>query len=104
MDVISSQFEEPIVSLVERGHPEPLEKSCVATRPLPTRRCESAPRIAWAAALDARRYYSPDFFQLEIEKMWPRVAGYQEVRIRHYHKTLDGYLFGRAGEDHSLFG
>gem|GEM_PF-5629715 len=26
MDVISSQFEEPIVPLVKRGHPEPLEK------------------------------------------------------------------------------
>ena len=49
-------------------------------------------------------YYPSEFFQLEIEKMWPRVAGYQAVRIRHYHKTLGGYLFGRAGDDRSLFG
>ena len=48
-------------------------------------------------------YYPSEFFELEIEKMWPRVAGYQEVRIRHYHKTLDGYLFGRAGGERSLF-
>lgn len=70
-------FEEPPVPAVEDERPEVLQhildRDKIAAEE--TLRISTEERLG-TAPLDARRYYSREFFDLEIEKMWPRVWQY----------------------------
>jgi len=77
MEMRSVQFEEPEAPPTEMERPEPLEHilrrdSIPANETL----CISTENRLGTAPLDARRYYSREFFDLEIERMWPRVWQY----------------------------
>jgi len=77
MDVISKRFDEPIAPPIESERPEPLEEILRRDTIAPSATLlESTENRLGTAPLDARRYYSPEFFKLEIEKMWPRVWQY----------------------------
>ena len=77
MDMKLEPFVEPAAPPVEPDRPELLAEILRrdATPANETLRISTENRLG-TAALDARRYYSPEFFQLEIEKMWPRVWQY----------------------------
>jgi len=77
MDARSVPFEEPEAPPVELERPEPLEH-ILRRDSIPaneTLRISTENRLG-TAPLDARRYYSREFFDLELEKMWPRVWQY----------------------------
>jgi len=77
MDAIREMFIEPPVPPVEDQRPEVLTDILLRdTIPANPTLLESTEQRLGTKPLDASRYYSPEFFQLELEKMWPRVWQY----------------------------
>src|SRR4026208_420779 len=77
MDLMPEPFVEPAAPPAEPDRPEVLEEILRRdTIPANETLLESTENRLGTAPLDARRYYSPEFFKLEIEKMWPRVWQY----------------------------
>lgn len=77
MDAAHVPFEEPPVPAAETERPETVTDILLrdAIPPSPTLLISTEERLG-TAPLDARRYYSREFFDLEMEKMWPRVWQY----------------------------
>jgi len=77
MDTIREPFIEPPVPPVEDQRPEVLTDILLRDTipPSPTL-LESTEHRLGTKPLDARRYYSREFFELEMERMWPRVWQY----------------------------
>jgi len=77
MDVNPVPFEEPPVPPAETDRPEVvgdiLRRDAIP--PSATLLVSTEQRLG-TKPLDARRYYARDFFELELEKLWPRVWQY----------------------------
>ena len=77
MDANQASFDEPAAPPVELERPV-LNETILrgdSIPPSPTLLISPENRLG-TAPLDARRYYSPEFFDLEMKKMWPRVWQY----------------------------